>query len=139
MSIVIVQGIHSDSAPLGADFYAGLCALAAAVGRRLEIRPCASLREFVAQLRSARSARAEFVLLDPGELAAQTLARPEAVRRALDQLPGAYIEVHDRSATTLDERLHAHALPMATIVINGDLAASYRIALGIALRRLGRA
>ncbi|MGO1069423.1 hypothetical protein [Lysobacter sp. CA199] len=138
MSIVIVQGAHPDSAPLGAEFYAGLRRLAAQMGRRLEVRPCASLREFVAQLRAARTRRAEFVLIDPGELAPQTLAEPDAVRQALDDLPSAYIEVHDRSATTLDERLRAHALPMATIVINGDLAASYRIALGIALRRLGR-
>ncbi|MGO4259937.1 hypothetical protein [Lysobacter sp. TAB13] len=138
MSIVIVQGAHSDSAPLGADFYAGLRRLAAAVGRRLDVRPCASLREFVAQLGSARAGNAEFVLIDPGELASQALAQPEPLRQALDALPSAYIEVHDGSATTLDERLRAHAAPMATIVINRDLAASYRIALGIALRRLGR-
>nr|WP_175429243.1 hypothetical protein [Lysobacter enzymogenes] len=47
--------------------------------------------------------------------------------------------MHADSATTLDERLRARAAPIATIVINGDLAASYRLALGIALRRLGRA
>lgn len=135
---MIVQGAHTDAPPLGADFYADLRALAAAVGRCVEVRPCASLREFVVQLRSARATRAEFVLIDPGELAPQALARPEALRRALDGLPSAYIEVHDRSASTLDERLHAQALPLATIVINGDLAMSYRIGFGIALRRLAR-
>ncbi|MGH8080251.1 MAG: hypothetical protein ACREP7_06720 [Lysobacter sp.] len=138
MSIVIVQGLHPGGRPLGVEFYAGLRRLVEAVGRRLDVRPCASLREFVAQLRSARAGHAEFVLIDPGELAAQALAQPVALRQALDDLPSAYIEVHDGSATTLDERLRAHAAPMATIVINGDLAASYRIALGIALRRLGR-
>lgn len=138
MSIVIVHGAHPGAGPLGAEFYAGLCRLAASVGRHLDVRPCASLREFVAQLGRARKDEAEFVLIDPGELTPQALAHPEALREALDALPSAYIEVHDASASTLDERLHAHAPPMATIVINGDLAASYRLALGIALRRLAR-
>ena len=31
------------------------------------------------------------------------LAEPEPLRQALDELPSAYIEVHERSATTLDD------------------------------------
>ncbi|MFQ6311918.1 hypothetical protein [Lysobacter capsici] len=131
MSILILQGRHLSSQPLQSHFLLELRGLAAAVGRNLELRPCASLR-------AARRRRSEFVLLDPGELAPHALAEPKALRQALEELPSAYIEVHDASATTLDGRLHAHAPPLATIVINGDLAMSYRIALGIALRRLSR-
>lgn len=138
VSILILQGRHLSSKPLQSHFLLELRGLAAAVGRNLELRPCASLRELVGSLRAARRRRSEFVLLDPGELAPQALAEPEALRQALDELPSAYIEVHDASATTLDDRLRAHAPPLATIVINGDLAMSYRIALGIALRRLSR-
>lgn len=138
VSILILQGRHPASTPLPSPFLLELRRLAQAVGRNLELRPCASVRELVGSLRAARRRRSEFVLLDPGELAPQALAEPEPLRQALDELPSAYIEVHERSATTLDDRLRAHAAPLATIVINGDLAASYRIGLGIALRRLGR-
>ncbi|MBN7137410.1 hypothetical protein A7A76_22110 [Lysobacter enzymogenes] len=138
MSILILHGRHPACAPLPANFLLELRRLAQAVGRNLELRPCASVRELVGSLRAARRRSSEFVLLDPGELTPQALAEPEPLRQALGELPSAYIEVHERSATTLDDRLRAHAAPLATIVINGDLAASYRIALGIALRRLGR-
>ena len=129
MSILILQGRHPAAPPLQSQLLTELRRLAQAVGRHLELRPCADLRELIGSLRAARRRGCEFVLLDPGELAPQ----------ALDELPSDYIEVHADSATTLDERLRARAAPIATIVINGDLAASYRLGLGIALRRLGRA
>lgn len=139
MSILILQGRHPAALPLQSRRLTELRRLAQAVGRHLELRPCADLRELIGSLRAARRRGCEFVLLDPGELAPQALASPEPLRQALDELPSDYIEVHADSATTLDERLRARAAPIATIVINGDLAASYRLALGIALRRLGRA
>ena len=138
VSIVIVQGAHSDSEPLGADFYAGLRRLAAAVGRRLDVRPCANLREFLAQLGSARAGNAEFVLIDPGELASQALAQPEPLRQALDALPSAYIEVHDDSAQVLDLQVHPRNAPIVTLVVNDDRTQGYSLALAIALRRLSR-
>ena len=47
-----------------------------------------------------------------------------------------YIEVHDDSGATLEPKIRPRTSSIATIIINGDLATSYRIALGIALRRL---
>jgi len=79
------------------------------------------------------------MLLDPGDLAEEARAHPEAgLDDALDELASPYVEVHDDSGAAMQRTDGRHAAPLATIIINGDLATSYRIALGIALRCLAK-
>ncbi|WP_284399716.1 type II 3-dehydroquinate dehydratase [Dyella lipolytica] len=133
---MIVQGPHANARSLSGELLGHLQQLARAAGRTLEVCSCNGLREFVARVRTARSQTTEFMLLDPGSLTQQVQAHPEAgLGDALDALNMPYIEVHDDSDDTLEPRDVLHA-PLATIVIHGDLGTSYRIALGIALRRL---
>ncbi|WP_158543512.1 type II 3-dehydroquinate dehydratase [Dyella solisilvae] len=137
MTILILQGPHPGQRPLGEDISNGLRQLARAAGRTLSISRCAGLRELVGSIRSASRADTEFMLIDPGELAEQAREHPEeGLQDALAQLDSPYIDVHADSATTLETTEPQHGAPLATIVINGDLATSYRIALAIALRRL---
>ncbi|MBU8978038.1 hypothetical protein JI752_017960 [Lysobacter sp. MMG2] len=134
--IVIVQGPHPARRGLSGEALAGLRGIARAAGSILRVRSCASLRELIASLRSVR-ARGDFVLLDPGELA-DPMRSDATLREALESMRTPYVEVHERCADVLELPLRAQAMPLATIVIHGDLGASYRIGLGIALRRLGR-
>jgi 3-dehydroquinate dehydratase-2 len=76
------------------------------------------------------------MLLDPGDLAQQVNEHPAGLGEALDNLATPYIEVHDDSDDALQPRDCWHNAPAATIIIHGDLATSYRIGLGIALRQL---
>jgi 3-dehydroquinate dehydratase-2 len=95
------------------------------------------VREFVARIRTARPQTTEFVLLAPGHLAQQVQAHPEAgLGDALNALSMPYIEVQDDCDHALEPAELSSHRPLATVVINGDTVASYRIALGIALRRL---
>lgn len=137
MTILIIQGPHPTQSRLGGELLQSLQQRVCAAGRTLELCYCLNLREFVARVRTARSRTTEFALLDPGALADEAQAHPDAeLRAALDELTAPYIEVHDGSSTALEPKLHPHNAPLATVIINGDLATSYRIALGIALRRL---
>ena len=116
---------------------AGLQSLARMAGRTLEVCRCQGLRDLVTQLRTARERDAEFILIDPGELAHEARIHPEeGLHDALGELASPYIEVHDDDAETLEETHLPHGAPLATIVIHGDLATSYRIAMNIALRQL---
>lgn len=133
MDIVIFQGPHPAQRRPSAQALSALRSVARAAGRVLRVRACGSLRDFIVSLRRMRGEGA-FVLLDPGELAEPMRADP-ALRDALEAMHAPYVEVHDSSASVLELPLRAPAMPLATIVINGDLCASYRIALGIALRR----
>ncbi len=137
MDIVILQGPHRLRKPLDAEALVGLRRIARAAGRMLCVRACDSLRDLIASLRAVRRGVGAFVLLDPGDLAGP-MRSDAALREAIETMHVPYVEVHDSSASVLELPLHAQAMPTATIVINGDLAASYRIALGIALRRLER-
>ncbi|MGC1551103.1 MAG: type II 3-dehydroquinate dehydratase [Rhodanobacter sp.] len=133
---MIVQGPHPVADLLSGELLRSLQQLARTAGRTLEVCSCSGLRELVAHVRAARSRATEFMLLDPGELGQQVQAHPEAgLHDALDELTAPYIEVHDDSDATLEPGTCSHCAPLATIIINGDLATSYRIALGIALRR----
>ncbi|MBB6189113.1 hypothetical protein [Rhodanobacter sp. MP7CTX1] len=137
MTIMIIQGPHATARSLSAELLSHLQQLARAAGRTLEMCTCGGLREFVARVRAGRSQAVEFMLLDPGELAQQVQAHPEAgLGDALDELATPYIEVHDDSDGALESRDCSHSAPQATIIFNGDLAVSYKIALGIALRQL---
>lgn len=135
MSILIVQGPHAEGHAVGGDFIAALQRAVQAAGHTLAVCSCGGLKDLVRSIRALRAGDTEFVVFDPGELAGQLRALPGGgLHEALDALPSPYIEIHDDSGAALaaPER---HG-PLATIVINGDLAASYRIAMGIALRQL---
>jgi 3-dehydroquinate dehydratase-2 len=137
---MIIQGPHATARSLSGEFLGHLQQLARAAGRTLELCSCAGLREFITRVRAAQSQTTEFMLLDPGELTQEVNAHPEAgLGEALDKLTAPYIEVHDDSGEALESRDCAHSAPLATIIIHGDLATSYRIALGIALRQLSSA
>lgn len=138
MTIMILQGPHPAANSFSGEMLQSLQQLAREAGRMLEICTCTGLREFVAGVRVARSRPPEFMLLDPGAIAQESRAHPEAgLQDALNELTAPYIEVHDDSDTALDAGLNQRNAPLATIVINGDLSTSYRIAMGIALRQLG--
>jgi 3-dehydroquinate dehydratase-2 len=136
VSIVIIQGPHA--AGLAADeLQRSLQPLAHAAGRTLELFRCNGLRDFVACVRSMKRRASEFMLLDPGDLGPQAAAHPEAgLCHALDEAATPYIEVHEDVSTELGIQPGQHHAPVATVIINGDLGRSYRIGLGIALRRL---
>jgi 3-dehydroquinate dehydratase-2 len=137
MSILILRGAHPGGHSFNSELLRSLQQLGREAGRIIEVCTCTGLRDFIAGLRWARSQKPEFVLLDPGNITQEAQAHPEAgLRDALDQLSTPYIEVHDDSATALDAGPYGRRAPLATIVINGDLSTSYRIALGIALRQL---
>jgi 3-dehydroquinate dehydratase-2 len=135
---MIIQGPQATARSLSGELLGHLQQLARAAGRTLEMCSCGGLRDFVARVRAGRSQTVEFMLLDPGDLAQQVQAHPEAgLGDALDELSTPYIEVHDDSDGALEPRDCLHSAPLATIIFNGDLAVSYQIALGIALKQLG--
>lgn len=137
VTILIVQGPHAAAGFLGNDLSMSLQSLARAAGRVLSVCKCSELRELVDHIRAAKGNDTEFMLLDPGDLVEAARAHPEeGLDEALDQLASPYVEVHDDSGATLEGMDGRRRAPLATIVINGDLATSYRIAMGIALRRL---
>jgi 3-dehydroquinate dehydratase II len=137
---MIVQGPHLATRSLSKELLGHLKQLALSAGRTVEICTCNGLREFVARIRSARPQTTEFMLLAPGDLAQQVHTHPESgLSDALDALPMPYIEVQDDCDSALEPADLSRHGPLATVVINGDTVASYRIALGIALRRLNAA
>lgn len=137
MTIMILRGPHPAGNVFNGALLRSLQQLAREAGRMVEVCTCTGLRDFIAGLQMARTQSHEFVLLDPGEIAQEAQTHPEAgLHDALDELTTPYIEVHDDSDTTLDPGPYQRGAPLATIIINGDLSMSYRIALGIALRQL---
>jgi 3-dehydroquinate dehydratase II len=131
---MIIQGPHATTRSLSKELLGHLRQLALSAGRSVEVCTCNGLREFVARIRTARPQTTEFMLLAPGKLVQQVQDQPESgLGDALDALAMPYIEVQDDGDTALEQ---VHRGPLATVVINGDTVASYRIALGIALRRL---
>lgn len=133
---MIVQGPHIHAPSLSRELLGHLKQLALAAGRTVEVCTCTGLREFVARVRTARPQSTEFMLLAPGALAQQSQLNPEAgLGEALDALGMPYIQVQDGDAS-LDANGSSHHGPLATIVLNGDVRTSYRIALGIALKQL---
>jgi 3-dehydroquinate dehydratase-2 len=137
VTILIVQGPHVAAGSLGSDLSPSLHSLARAAGQVLSVCKCSDLHELVGHIRAAKSDDTEFMLLDPGDLAEAARAHPEeGLDEALDQLASPYVEVHDDSGAAQERPEGRRWAPLATIVINGDLETSYRIAMGIALRRL---
>ena len=137
MTIMILRGPHPTGNPFNGELLRSLQQLAREAGRIVEVCACNGLREFIAGLRMASAQSPEFVLLDPGEIAREAQVHPEAgLHDALDALAAPYIEVHDDSDTAIGPGPCQGGAPLATIIINGDLSTSYRIALGIALRQL---
>lgn len=137
---MIIQGPHPTTRSLSKELLGHLKQLALSAGRTVEVCTCHGLREFVARIRTARPQTTEFMLLAPGNLARQVQAHPEAgLGDALHELGMPYIEVQDDCDNTLESFDMPNKGPLATVVVNGDTVASYRIALGIALRRLNAA
>jgi 3-dehydroquinate dehydratase II len=137
---MIIQGPHTTAQSLSKELLGHLKQLALSAGRTVEVCTCQGLREFVARIRTARPQTTEFMLLAPGNLTQQVEAHPEAgLGDALHALGMPYIEVQDDCDSSLESGELSRHGPLATVVINGDTVASYRIALGIALRRLNAA
>ena len=137
VTILIVQGPHAAGHVSGGDLSARFESLVRATGQALSVCTCGGLRELVARVRAAKAEGTDFMLLAPGDLAEEARAHPEAgLDDALEALASPYVEVHDDSGAAVERADGRHGAPLATIVINGDLATSYRIALGIALRQL---
>jgi 3-dehydroquinate dehydratase-2 len=137
MTILIVQGPHAEGRAVGGEFVAALRRAVQAAGHSLAVCECGGVHDLVSSIRALRNGDVEFVVLDPGELADPLRAQPDTgLDEALDDLPSPYIDIHDDSGAALASPGAARHAPVATIVINGDLSTSYRIAMGIALRQL---
>jgi 3-dehydroquinate dehydratase II len=135
VTIAIIQGPSASAGVLGTDLLADLQRVARAAGQTLIVFTCSGLKELVANIRAARLSQDNVMLLAPGDLAQQAEEHPEeGLDDALDQLSKPYIEVHADSDATLGRTHGPHKPAPASVCINGDLATSYRIALGIALR-----
>lgn len=133
MSILVIQGPHRDVPAI-----AVAARLGGAHGARVVPVACADAAQIVARLQQGAHDDTELVLLDSGELPAMDLADQGAhLRGALDALGRPYIEVHDASAQALEPLLQPRHAPLLTVIVNGALADSYAIALGVAARRLG--
>lgn len=64
-------------------------------------------------------------------------AHPEAgFADALDKLDAPYIEVYEEFGAGLEHDADFHSIPIATVIINGNIGSGYRIGLSIALRQL---
>ncbi len=137
VSIVIVHGPHGGGHSLSTDLLSHLRQQAFEAEHTLELQACGALRDFIARVGSARSEVIEFVLLDPGSLAPEMRAHPEAgLGKAIDDLRVPYIDVHDTFGNGLECCTGLHKPPVATVIINGNIESSYRIGLRLALRRL---
>ena len=102
MTIMILRGPHPTGNAFNGEHLRSLQQLAREAGRIVEVCACTGLRDFIAGLRVARTQTPEFVLLDPGEIAREAQAHPEAgLHDALDELTAPYIEVHDDSDTAI--------------------------------------
>lgn len=135
MTIAIIQGPSARVGMVGADLLTDLQRVARAAGQTLVVLTCSGLKELVATIRAIRQSQDNVMLLAPGDLAQQAEDHPEeGLDDALDELPRPYIEIHTDSDATLGRTHGPHRPAPATVCINGDLATSYRIALGIALR-----
>ena len=137
MSILIVHGPHTRSSSLSQELQQQLQQQAHEAGRALELRTCDDLQDFVVQVCAAESRNTEFMLLDPGDLAPQVHAHPEAdLAGALDNLGAPYIEIHEKFGSAWERGAGSRHVPVATVIINGNIGSGYRIGLGIALRQL---
>lgn len=135
MTIAIIQGPSARVGMVGADLLTDLQRVARAAGQTLVVLTCSGLKELVVTIRAIRQSQDNVMLLAPGDLAQQAEDHPEeGLDDALDELPRPYIEIHTDSDATLGRTHGPHRPAPATVCINGDLATSYRIALGIALR-----
>lgn len=139
MSIVIVHGPHTGGHPLPRLLQQQLEEQAGAAGHALELRGCSNLGHLVGEVCAASNDSTEYMLLDPGELAAQLREHPEAGLVDADRLGAPYIEVHETFGVELEHDADCHKAPVATVIINGNLGSGYRIGLGIALRQLQEA
>lgn len=137
MSILIVRGPHGSGHSLTADLLYRLQQQALQAGRKLELRACGALRGFIALATWAKSDSTEFVLLDPGVLAPEIRAHPEAgLSEAIDDLRAPYIDVHDDFGDGIERCAGLRKAPVAIVIINGNIESSYRVGLRLALRRL---
>jgi hypothetical protein len=137
MSILVITGPRGDAhgAPLADAAMCRLWERAQAAGVDLCWRPC---RDF-AELGSCLSASndAELVLLD---VDADTVPASQVacVREALSALPVPYIEIHDDSRETDASALAPGHPSLVSVVVPGDAAAGYDMALSIGLRYLAQ-
>lgn len=143
MSVLVIQGPHrftaSESSSV-ARVLEGLSQRVANAGSMLEIVRCTSASGLVRCLRRARARDVDFVLVDGGELDALDCARHQSeIRHAIDALRAPYVEVHGRDGCDLESRIHPTHVALAILVMSRDLARSYTLAVGIAIRRLARA
>lgn len=135
MSILVITGPCPDasSAPLADATMCGLWERAQSAGVELRWRPCRDFADLGSQLRASNDA--DLVLLDvdaarvpPDEVA--------SVREALAALPVPYIEIHDDSREIDASDLAPGHPSLVSVVVPGNAAASYAMALSIGLRYL---
>lgn len=142
MSVLVIQGPHRAAptdVPASPRDFDLLAEKVRKAGRVMEVLRCASAAGMVRCLTQARAPRVDIVLLDGGELDALDCARHQRpLRAALDQLTVPYIELHDDAGRDLESRVRPTHCALAVIVMSHDLARSYAVGLGIALRRLTR-
>lgn len=141
MSILILRGPHAQAATDPslslASIDQDLRRRAHSSGHALHCRGFRSLHDLLSRLRQVRR-QDHMVLIDAGDLAVDSPDDAHALRDALDALPVPYMELHDDAAHALEPRTQPQHAPLVTVILCGDLASAYTMALAVAVHRLGR-
>lgn len=133
MSVLILQGPRADAAPVP---------LAARwAGHDLHTVRYRDIGALVAGLRAVRGGdEVAIVVLDSGDMRGpECRASWPALRRALDDLPVPYIELHGDAGEELEPWLHPNHAPLATLITPRDRLSGYAMSQAIVARRLGGA
>ncbi|MGF6493516.1 3-dehydroquinate dehydratase [Luteibacter sp. 621] len=135
MSILVITGPRNDmpAAPLADAAMCRLWERAQSAGIDLSWRPCRDFSELGHCLRCGNNA--ELILLDV-DADSVPACHVAGLRDALSALPVPYIEVHDDSRES-DASVLAPGHPaLVSVVVPGNAAAGYDMALSIGLRYL---
>ncbi|UPG88892.1 hypothetical protein L2Y96_15990 [Luteibacter aegosomaticola] len=137
MSILVITGPCGDAqgAPLADAAMCRLWERAQSAGVDLCWRPCRDFAELGSCLSASNDAELVLLDVDADMVPASQVA---CVREALSALPVPYIEIHDDSRETDACALAPGHPSLVSVVVPGDAAAGYDMALSIGLRYLAQ-
>lgn len=135
MSILVITGPGADAstAPLADAAMCRLWERAQSAGVDLCWRPCRDFDDLGGYLRAANDTELVLLDVDADTVPASMVA---GLRDALAALPVPYIEIHDDSRETDASALVPGHPSLVSVVVPGNAAASYDMALAIGLRYL---
>jgi len=139
MRILMLQGPGQASTQLDGEVAANLWRTAWRAGHALHFQANADIAALASSIRATAASQCGFILLDAGSWPSSSRESREDIRRALDELAAPVVEVCARSDHALEFPERASCRLVATIIIGTDALSRFRVALGIALRRLSLA